>query len=403
MIKVLSSLLALVLAAASGSAALAQAPESQLSIGSNFVAGTCLESREADGAVVINKCRPGPRQALRYNDQNGQITQGDKCLSVRSKGEPLAVATCADTASQKWNFQDGGIRNDTGVCADVLNFQRDPGTTVIAWDCTGTENQKFFATRVRMEASAAAAAPAAAVSTAPTVESLSVSGQPAIASYYVQGRCMAFSRGEIHVDNCALRPNQSFHFAGGVSGQIVQEGKCLTTSAKGGALTLDDCAAKPEQDWLFTSEGVLRNRANLCADILNFDTKAGARIIGWDCTATDNQKFYPAVAARSGSFSLGAALASNLRENDGVTTVSMMPGYSPYNITGAGGRALSADAGGKISGGQNDTIIIGGAGVLTVRFLNGLAAPSVKSGDPADILPKDWSFFSGAAAGTITP
>lgn len=403
MIRVLSGAFALLLAAVLAPAALAQAPESQLSIGSNFVAGTCLETREADGAIVIDKCYPRPQQALRYDDQNGQIRQAEKCLTARARGEPLAMTPCSDGPAQKWNFQDGGMRNDTGVCADVLNFQRDPGTAVIAWDCTGTENQKFFATRVRMEAGAAPAGSAAAAGPAPTVENLAIVGQPAIASYFVQGRCLAFARGEVHIDNCALQPNQSFHFAGGVSGQIVQDGKCLTTGTKGGALTLDNCAARAEQDWMFTSEGVLRNRANLCADILNFDTKAGARVIGWDCTATDNQKFYPAIAARSGSFSLGAAVATNLRANSGVTTVSMTPGYSPYNITGAGARGLSADASGKISGGQNDTIILGGAGVLTVRFVNGLAASAVKAAGPGDILPKDWAFFSGATAGTIKP
>ena len=96
MTKAFFGLLSLALTLAAAPAALAQTPESQLSVGTNFVAGACLESRDADSAIVINKCNAKPQQALQYNDQNGRIAQGDKCLTAATKGEPLTVAACTD-------------------------------------------------------------------------------------------------------------------------------------------------------------------------------------------------------------------------------------------------------------------------------------------------------------------
>jgi peptidoglycan hydrolase-like protein with peptidoglycan-binding domain len=372
-----------------------------LSIGSKFVEGNCLESKDTDGSIVINKCSAGASQALRYDDETGQIRQGDKCLAAPTKGQPLVVVPCADVAEQKWNFTEtGAIKSDSGLCADILNFWRDPGTAVIAWDCTGTDNQKFFATNVRKPAGT----PATDVAAAPAV--LPVKGQTVIGSYFLQGKCLNVltNRASVTVDNCTGEANQAFHFVSGVSGQIAQGDKCLASDAKGQPLVVEACDTSAGQDWTFAADGSLRNRDNICADIFAFGTRAGTNIIAWDCTGTDNQKWYPALAAASGSFSLGKQLAATLREDSATTTVSMSPGYSAYNLTGAGGKAISADAKDNITGGQNGIIIVGGAGVMTVRFLKGLAAPSVKTAAPGtSILPKDWGFFSGATAGSLVP
>lgn len=376
------------------------APEGQLSIGTSYATGQCLETRPTDATMIVNTCNATPPQALTYDADTGYVKQAEQCLSAPARGQPLAVQACADKPEQKWNFEENGtMRSDSGVCADILNFLRDPGTPVIAWDCTGTDNQKFFPTRIRI-----AAAPAAEKATLTALAP--VSGLPVIASYYTQGKCLAAATGRIiSIENCSRDANQGLRFAAGVSGQIVQGDKCLSSAAKGEPLIVTACATITAQDWAFTSEGLLRNRDNVCADIFAFETRAGTNVIAWDCTGTDNQKFYPALAAESGSFTLGAQLATTLKDNK-VTTVSMVPGFSAYNLAASGGRALGSDAKGNITGGQNDTIIVGGAGVMTVRFLNGLAAPSVKTAPPppaTSILPKDWSFFSGATAGKITP
>jgi hypothetical protein len=330
------------------------------------------------------------------DDETGLIHHGDtQCLVAVQKGQPLALKPCADVPEQKWTFEaDGTLKSDSGLCADILNFRKDPGTTVIAWDCTATDNQKFFATNVKLSATQQAA------TIAPKAATLATVGQPVIASYFVSGRCLAITGGksELEYDNCDRKPNQSFHFKGGVSGEIVQDGQCLTSVMRGEPLALKPCAGKPEQDWLFSEDGSLRNRADLCADILRFDARVHASVIAWACTGTDNQKWYPAVAVASGAYAPGAAITDAVKADTTITTVSTQAGWSVLNMTASGGKTLAAD-GDKITGGQNDTIIIGGAGVQLSKF-GGLAGANVK-GANASLLPHDWGFFSGDTAGRI--
>lgn len=377
--------------------ALAQAPTGQLSVGSKFVEGACLENRASDNTLVVNTCSAQPEQGLRIDDETGLIHQGDaQCLVAVEKGQPLALKACADVPEQKWTFEENGtLKSDSGLCADILNFRKDPGTTVIAWDCTATDNQKFFAVNMKKSASQMAAA------AAPKTSAAVVTGQPVIASYFVSGRCLAISGGksELEYDNCDRKPNQSFHFKGGVSGEIVQGDLCLTSVMRGEPLALKPCAGKPEQDWVFSEDGALRNRADLCADILRFDARVHTSVIAWACTGTDNQKWYPAVAVASGTYAPGAGIADAVKADGTITTVSTQGGWSTANLTASGGKTLSADAG-KITGGQNETVIVGGAGVQLSKF-GGLAGANVK-GANVSILPKDWAFFSGETAGQIS-
>lgn len=383
--------------------ATAQTAPQPTSVGSKFIENFCLEAK-SDGGVVVNKCDAQPHQALRFDDVTGQLLQDANCLAAPTKGQGLALMTCADIPEQKWNFEtDGTLKSDSGLCADILNFWRDPGTSVIAWDCNATDNQKWFLTRVKLAGSGPA--PAA---TAPTAASAgpTISGVPSIASYFAQGLCLEASgkQASISIETCGRKPSQSFHFATGNSGQIRQDTQCLASASQGAPLVVTACDNSPSQDWTFTADGSLRNGANLCADIFKFGTRAGTDVIAWECAGTDNQKWYPAIAAAAGSFAVAPQVAEML--NDGkTTTVSLTAGYSVRNMTGAGGKAITADANNKVTGGANDTIVIGGAGVKTINFVKGLGAASVTAaakGTSTSLLPTDWAFFSGATAGTIT-
>ncbi len=377
--------------------ALAQAPTGQLSVGSKFIEGACLENRTSDSTLVVNKCSAQPEQGLRMDDETGLIHHGDtQCLAALEKGQPLALKPCADVPEQKWTFEENGtLKSDSGLCADILNFRKDPGTTVIAWDCTATDNQKFFATNVKRSATQQA------VATAPKAAPATI-GQPVIASYFISGRCLAITgaKSELEYDNCDRKPNQSFHFKGGVSGEIVQGDLCLTSVMRGEPLAMKPCANTPEQDWVFAEDGALRNRADLCADILRFDARVHASVIAWACTGTDNQKWYPAVAVASGAYAPGAGITDAVKADSTITTVSTQAGWSVLNMTASGGETLSAD-GDKITGGQNETILVGGAGAQLAKF-GGLAGANVK-GANVSILPKDWAFFSGDTAGRVNP
>ena len=111
------------------------------------------------------------------------------------------------------------------------------------------------------------------------------------------------------------------------------------------------------------------------------------------------------MAAAAGSFSVTGQVAGML--NDGkTTTVSLAAGYSSRNMTGAGGKTLGADGQNNVTGGLDNTIVVGGAGIKTVNFVKGLAAASVTAAAKtagASLLPTDWGFFSGTTAGTFAP
>ena len=378
------------------------------SVGSKFIENFCLEARD-DGSVVVNKCDAQPHQALRFDDETGQLIQDANCLAAPVKGQGLVMKTCADIPEQKWNFEgDGTLKSDSGLCADILNFWRDPGTSVIAWDCNATDNQKWFLTHVKIAPSSGTTPGAPAQSGAAPVAAPAgpaITGVPSIASYFVQGLCLESSgkKATVTIETCGRQTSQSFHFATGNSGQIRQDTQCLASTSQGAPLAITTCDNSPAEDWTFTSDGSLRNRANLCADIFKFGTRAGTDVIAWECTGTDNQKWYPAIAAAAGSFTVPPQVAEML--NDGkTTTVSLAAGYSVHNMTGAGGKAMTADAANKVNGGANDTIVVGGAGVKTVNFVKGLAAASVTAAvksSGASLLPAEWAFFSGTTAGTI--
>ena len=373
----------------------AQPPVTQLSIGTKFVEGFCAEIRQSDGQVVIDKCNAQPSQAINYDDNTGQILQNGKCIAAPVKGQPLALRTCTNAKDELWTFEaNGTLKTDSGLCADVLNFQRDPGTAVIAWDCAATENQKFFLTNIRKAASTA--------SSSNEVPVEPIQGQPVVASYFVHGQCLSVKgNGEIETASCNRSDQQKLNFAADSSGAIVQGGRCLTAKQNGSALVMAACAKTPEQDWAFTSEGTLRNRAGSCADILRFEPRPGASVIAWECTATENQKFYPAIAAQSGTATLGPKLGTALKTAN-VTTLTVLPGFSPFNVTASADGRLGADDQGRITSTTNDTVVFGGAGVMTVNFPNGLASGEIKAQTgKVSILPSDWSFFSGKTAGTM--
>ncbi|OYW83381.1 MAG: hypothetical protein B7Z26_00690, partial [Asticcacaulis sp. 32-58-5] len=118
------ALLAAVVVSAAGAHAATSAP--QMSIGSKYVEGQCLEVR-ADGSLIINKCNAQGAQLVRYDDATGRLHQGDQCLAATARGQALVAVTCGDGNEQKWSFMENGtLQSDAGLCADILNFQREP-------------------------------------------------------------------------------------------------------------------------------------------------------------------------------------------------------------------------------------------------------------------------------------
>lgn len=370
----------------------------QMSVGTNFVSDFCLEVN-GNNSLVIAKCSGKPEQNLSFSDlDHGQLLHKGKCVDVARRGEPLLLKECQKLESQDWGFNENGtMSNLKDDCVDILNFKSDVGTPVIAWECTATENQKFFPKRVTLVTNDLSKMGANAAE-------INIIGTPIIASYFAQGQCLeATLNGTIIINNCDTSNNQKLKFANGNSGQITNGSKCLASNNKGSPLVLKTCNNSADQNWSFRNNGTLGNGSSICADIFAFLTKPGTNVIAWDCTSTDNQIFYPAVAVDSGMINLGSAYATVLRSNEGTTTISINPEYSFANMTGSGGIKLSASDKGEIKGGNNGVIVFGGAGVLTTRFLKGLSSSSVKDAKigSVNLSPSDWSFFSKETAGSF--
>ena len=247
----------------------AQAAPGQLSVGSKFITDFCMDAGDGN-RVVVNKCDAQPRQGLRYDDNTGQLIQGSNCLAAPVKGQPLMLKPCAAEAEQQWTFvEDGTLKTDSGLCADILNFWRDPGTSIIAWDCTATDNQKWFPTNVKLAGAAPSPAASGPTATGAATQATTITGTPSIASYFVQGTCLDSGKhATVTIENCSRKASQSLHFATGNSGAIQQDTQCLASADKGTPLVLGACNGAANQAWTFTADGSLRNGAGLCGRYL---------------------------------------------------------------------------------------------------------------------------------------
>jgi Golgi nucleoside diphosphatase len=70
-----------------------------------------------------------------------------KCLQTmgqdRDNGSTVNIWDCTGTSNQVWALSDKGeLRNGwSGKCLQTMGQDRDNGSTVNIWDCTGTSNQ----------------------------------------------------------------------------------------------------------------------------------------------------------------------------------------------------------------------------------------------------------------------
>lgn len=112
--------------------------------------GMCLDVRASDNTVLLWPCHGGDNQAFRFVSGNyGLISLGNnQCLTGgSSRGQNLTAQPCNNRDQrQKWGFQDdGSLRNETGLCADVHSGRRDAGAPIISWNCnSGASNQRWY-------------------------------------------------------------------------------------------------------------------------------------------------------------------------------------------------------------------------------------------------------------------
>jgi hypothetical protein len=138
---------AAVLAASTLPAAHAQTVSGSPSIASYHALGMCLDVRTSDNAVLLWNCHGGWNQAFRFVDGSyGMISLGNQqCLTSGLVNGPLTAQTCTNTTNQRWGFQnDGSLRNELGLCADIAGGSQSAGAEIYGWGCHGGTNQKWY-------------------------------------------------------------------------------------------------------------------------------------------------------------------------------------------------------------------------------------------------------------------
>lgn len=234
----------------------------------------------------------------------------------------------------------------------------------------------------------------------------SISGQPVIASYHSQGRCldMRASDRQLLLWKCHGGSNQIFRFVSGNYGMIsLGDQRCLTSgAASGAAVTVAPCTNASNQRFGFQANGTLRNENGLCLDIEGGGRGDGARILSYSCHGGSNQQWYPGVYARSAS--VGVAASAALQGRSDSRAFLRSPHFSGGNIIAAGGGNIVASGGGNLIANDGAGIVAGGAGNLLARFGGSIVASgggNIVAGGAGNLLPGSWSFFSGAGAGIV--
>ncbi len=126
-------------------------PASAEMFSSAYAQGTCITN--VSGTARIQGCVQGLiSQSISMNwirAENvfyGELRIGNQCLQGNGRGSALTFASCNGGKAQEWKLSGatGMLNNGQNMCADISGASRNEGTAVIAWDCTGAGNQKWW-------------------------------------------------------------------------------------------------------------------------------------------------------------------------------------------------------------------------------------------------------------------
>lgn len=232
-----------------------------------------------------------------------------------------------------------------------------------------------------------------------------VRGAPAIASYHALGRCLDVRSTDRNVLlwDCHGGSNQAFRFVSGSYGQIsLGNQQCLTSgTAHGGVLTAQTCTNATNQRWGFQSNGTLRNELGMCADIEGGGKHSGARILGWTCSGSSNQRWYPAITGRSAYVGISATAAIG---SQSAKSYLSSPNFSGGNIVAGGAGNIVAGGAGNLIANDGASIVAGGAGNIIAASGSKIVAGgagNIVAGGAGNFNPTNWNFFSGNSSGAI--
>lgn len=186
-----------------------------------------------------------------------------------------------------------------------------------------------------------------------------------IASGHRGGQCLDMKGGtEAILWACHGAGNQTFRFRSGNYGELLTQGRCLSsTGGAGTPLMAIACDGSRRQKWTITGSGALRNEEGWCADVERAGGQ-GSRVIAWNCSGATNQRWGYArmmsagQAANQGLLGLGGAnAAANARPGVALNAAGVVASGSANVIATGGGNVIS-------TGGGN--VMVPVAGVIAV-------------------------------------
>ncbi|MDC7683485.1 ricin-type beta-trefoil lectin domain protein [Asticcacaulis sp. BYS171W] len=200
---------------------------------------------------------------------------------------------------------------------------------------------------------------------------------PVVASGHATGKCIDIRAGsnDAILYGCHGGTNQQLVFKVGAYGQLMVNGKCLSTSpgdynAKRAApLIATTCNNSTAQRWANTSEGFLRNEEGWCADIEGASSNDTARIIAYTCEkagsyAKSNQRWsftrlYTNAELRTmGTAGIQLANQANNAKFGSILNTSGM-------VAAGGGNMVAAGGGNMVAAGGGNMVAAGGGNLLS--------------------------------------
>lgn len=145
-------------------------------------------------------------------------------------------------------------------------------------------------------------------------------------------------------------------------GQIKMNNLCLTGSTGGQPLTWLRCADMPAQRWKL-KDGQLNNEGGWCADVEGSRNGAGVRVVAWNCTKANNQKWrsHPLVPASAVALQIKDPV---VRETFQRNSIVAKPGDVLSTVTGekvaSGGNMVAAGGGNMVAAGGGNMVAAGG-------------------------------------------
>lgn len=247
--------------------------------GSNVMIWSCYSTNNQRWTFNQQAAIPALQAAGKLRSAAGNNLCLDVSAAGVADGTNVQSWTCTDVGQQDWYMTMYGeirVGHAPGMCLDVRGANNANGTNVQLYRCNGTKAQQWELTDDGLLRSAL-----------PGDRCLDVGRTPGVGT-------------NVHIWSCHGLAHQQWQIARQPWALIHSErdrNECLVDSG-GTARNRDDviagpCAQRPEQLWMMTPAGEIRNAEahNRCLDIVGGNLTAGTNVHSWTCNGTDAQKW----------------------------------------------------------------------------------------------------------------